>query len=432
MAVKRGRHQPSRGSAARDDEWVRDFEGAGDDDDFVSETEVEAFRQASLHARGAVRINEPRPQSAPQPRGGEGVRKADVFIDVDAGQAAMEVQLDASPRTARAGGPVATTRVTAPPDAQDFERGGAMAGSSRPTMVAAASKSRGEGDDDEPLVNRQRRGNAWDGIEAATKLWVDDMRFRNETKGNGLFKVIQEAQLYFLAIARGVTTPEICRSIALPHSSIPQYKIEDELQLKAAKNRATKVQSIALRVIHGWIFKSTSLSRGYHSAYGYFLHHEAMDMARVVWLGEDWCTYVSPSIFHITLEMDMKLPVWFVGAHIEDRYEDDELACYQEATVLRLVSAFTSAVSLVEGVDGGCISYATLRNIADVTRLFLAASMGLMRMSRDDLCFHFNASLFVQLIAKPTLVAAMHRCFDARRPILRATTVMTERMGKPP
>ncbi|GBG79861.1 hypothetical protein CBR_g30126 [Chara braunii] len=86
-------------------------------------------------------------------------------------------------------------------------QGGAVAGSSRPTAVAAAVESRGEGDDDEPLMNRQRRGNARDGIEAATKLWVDDMRFWNEMEGNGLFKVIQEARLHLLAIARESPPP---------------------------------------------------------------------------------------------------------------------------------------------------------------------------------------------------------------------------------
>ncbi|GBG62005.1 hypothetical protein CBR_g28481 [Chara braunii] len=435
-----------------------------------------------------------------------------------------------------------------------------MESASKRQTVAAAAESPGEGDVDEPLVNRQRRGAARDGIEAAMKLWVGDMRFWNETEGNGLFKLIREVRLYLLAIARGVATPEIRRSIALPHSSIPQHKIGDESQLKAAngraikvqgitwrvihrwivksasrsrgyhsaygyvlnhvttdiarimwlgddwctcvspvvchitlemdmklpvwfvgahiedkhedgdlvcyqeatmqhlvihrsitlphssilqhkigdesqlkaaKDRAIKVQSITWCVIHGWIFTSASRSRGYHSAYGYVLNHLATDIARVIWLGDDWCTGVSPAVCHITLEMDMKLPVWFVDAHIEDRYEDGELACYQEATMQRLVGAFTSVVSLAEGIDSGRISYDGLRNIADAMRLLLVASTWLMRMSGDDLHSHFNASLFVQLTATPTLMAAMHWSFDACRHILQAVTVVTERMGKP-
>ncbi|GBG87915.1 hypothetical protein CBR_g46283 [Chara braunii] len=237
VAVKKGRHQPknkkvvaegpSRGSAARDDEWVRDFEGAGDDNDFVSETEVEAVRQASVQSPPAT----PRGQAVPE-KGG-----------------ASKGVVQGSSHGAHRQDPIAS-------------QGGAVAGSSRPTAVAAAEESHGEGDYDEHLVNRQWRGNAQDVIEAATKLWVDDMRFWNETEGNGLFKVIQDGRLYLLAITRGVPTPEIHRSIALPHSIISQHKIEDELQLKAAKDRATKVQSITLRVIHGWIFKSASRSRG--------------------------------------------------------------------------------------------------------------------------------------------------------------------------
>ncbi|GBG86936.1 hypothetical protein CBR_g44389 [Chara braunii] len=178
VAVKKGHHQPKnknfqavaegplRGGVARDDKWVRDFEGAGDDNDFVSETEVEAVRQAS------------------------GVCKADDVIDADAGHLAREVQLDAAPQTAPAERGIARTPVTALPDAQDStwvqsppatphgqavpekgggvevvvqgcdhgahrqdpiaSQGGAVAGSSRPTAIAATAESRGEGDDDEP------------------------------------------------------------------------------------------------------------------------------------------------------------------------------------------------------------------------------------------------------------------------------------------
>ncbi|GBG87653.1 hypothetical protein CBR_g45806 [Chara braunii] len=147
----------------------------------------------------------------------EGVRKADAIINVDTGQAAREVKVKAAPQMARAGGIVARTPVTAPPGGQDSVRvqsppatpraqtvpeaggaakvamqgsglgahrqdvvdaqGGAVAGSLRPMAAAAAMESHGEGDDGEPLVNRQRRGIARDGIDAATKMWVDDMRF---------------------------------------------------------------------------------------------------------------------------------------------------------------------------------------------------------------------------------------------------------------
>ncbi|GBG80527.1 hypothetical protein CBR_g30988 [Chara braunii] len=270
-----------------------------------------------------------------------------------------------------------------------------------------------------------------EGIEAVTRLCVDDMRFWNETEGNGLFKLIQEVRLYLLPMAKGVPHPNIRRSIVLPHSNIQQHKIEDESQLKATKDRGIKVQSIALRVIRGWIFKSTSCSRGYHSPYRYVLNHMVTNIVRAMWFGEDRRTCVSPAVRPITLEMDMMLPIWFVWAHIEDKHKDDELASYQEVTLQRLVGAFMSAITLAEGIDGGCVSYDRLKNTAEVMRVLLAATMWLMRMSRDDLRSHFDASLFVQLTVKPTLVASLHHSFDAPRHILQAATVVMERMGKP-
>ncbi|GBG84948.1 hypothetical protein CBR_g39411 [Chara braunii] len=119
------------------------------------------------------------------------------------------------------------------------------------------------------------------------------------------------------------------RSIVLPCTTIPQQKIEDQTELNAAKERAFKVQTIALRVIHGWVFKSTTMQRGYHAAYGYELNHEATDIARAMWMGEDWRICVSPMVFHIKLDMDMKLPMWFVGTDIEDKHENDDSTANQ-------------------------------------------------------------------------------------------------------
>ncbi|GBG70865.1 hypothetical protein CBR_g8165 [Chara braunii] len=290
----------------------------------------------------------------------------------------------------------------------------------------------GEGDNDEALVNRLRQRNTREGMEAAAKLWVDDLRFWNEREGFAIVKLIAEARGYLVAVARGEQPPPIRRSIVLPHNSIPQQKIAEESELNAAKERALKVQGIALRVIHGWVFKSQNRQRGYHAAYQYALNHAANDIARAMWMGEDWRYCVSPMVVHHTLDMDMKLPLWFVGADIEDRHEDDGLAAYQEASIQRLVGAFTSAVIIAEATDGGRISHERLKTMADVMRMMLATTMWLMRMAGDDHRAHYDAWVFVQLTAKPTLVASMHRCFDARRHIVQASTVITDKLASPP
>ncbi|GBG81036.1 hypothetical protein CBR_g31592 [Chara braunii] len=261
---------------------------------------------------------------------------------------------------------------------------------------------------------------------------MDDIRFWNETEGNATVKLIQEARLYLVAVARGLQPPAIRRSIVLPHSTIPEQKTEDEMELNVAKERAFNVQTIALRVIHGWIFKSTSRQWGYHAACGYALNHEAADIARAMWMREDSRICVSPMVFHITLDMDMKLPLWFVGADIEDRHENDDLVAYQEASIQRLVGAFTSAVSMAEGINGGRVSHERLQSVADAMRTMLAATMWLMWMSRDDHLAHYDAWVFVQLTTKPTLAASMHHTFDARRHIVQAAAIITDKLARPP
>ncbi|GBG77223.1 hypothetical protein CBR_g23550 [Chara braunii] len=373
VVEKKGRHQAKKrkavaagpsnvGNSVRD-EWVSDSESTEEDDAIESGEEEAAARKGSLRTRSALKINDAgAAQAAHHPRGGEARAQEDVVIDVDADVAPREVRGMASNAEVRTAGALSRTLATAPPEgdrsvrapsspvsprqpaaprttAMEVQGGRAGVGSSRAARGAGAGEGRGDGDDDDPLVNRQRRGYVKEGIEAATRLWVDDLRFWNEMEGHGLYKLIQEARLYLLAIARGVQPPVIRRSIALPHITIPQHKVEDESELKATKERATRVQSITLCIIHGWIFKSASRSLGYHAAYGYMLNHVTADIAHAMWCGEDWRTCISPAVIHNTLELGMKLHVWFVGANIEDRHEDDELAFYQEASVQRVVGA---------------------------------------------------------------------------------------------
>ncbi|GBG87320.1 hypothetical protein CBR_g45379 [Chara braunii] len=221
-------------------------------------------------------------------------------------------------------------------------------------------------------------------MEAVAKLWVDDLRFWNEREGFAIVKLIVEARGYLVVVVRGEQPPPIRRSIVFPHNNIPQQKIPDESEFNVAKERVVKVQGIALRVIHGWVFKSQNKQRGYHAAYQYALNHVATDIARAMWMGEDWRNCVSPMVVLYTLDMDMKLPLWFVGADVEDRHEDDGLAAYQESSIQRLVGAFTSAVIIAEATDGGRVSHERLKTMADAMWMMLTATMWLVRMAGDD------------------------------------------------
>ncbi|GBG73755.1 hypothetical protein CBR_g17095 [Chara braunii] len=186
---------------------------------------------------------------------------------------------------------------------------GARAGGGNAGEGSRAGAVAGVGEDDEALANRVRQRSAREGIDVASKLWVDDIHFWNGTEGNAIVKLI---------------------------------------------------------------------------------------------------------------------------AYIEDRHEDDEQAAYQEASVQRLVGAFTSAVSTAEGVDGGRVSHERLKSVAEAMQVMLAATMWLMRMGGGDRRAHYNTWVFVQLTAKPTLIASMHRSFDARRHIVQAATAITDKLAKPP
>ncbi|GBG73470.1 hypothetical protein CBR_g16811 [Chara braunii] len=202
---------------------------------------------------------------------------------------------------------------------------------------------------------------------------------------------MHEARVHLVDVETGVQPSAIQRSINLPHSSIPQKKIEDASELRAAKERALKVESIAKRVIHGWIFKSDSKHKGYHLAYQYALNHAATDMARAMWALEDWRSLVSPMAIRNTLELGMKLPLWFVGANVVDRHQDDECAAYQEAIAQRLVRDFTNVVEAAQAMDSGRVSYEHLKSLAKAMRYLLAAAAWIMRMVGDDARSHFDA-----------------------------------------
>ncbi|GBG64117.1 hypothetical protein CBR_g40565 [Chara braunii] len=458
--AEEGRQAVPAGSA-RDvvEEAVVEEEMTNDDDDFEDDDGEPLQRKARVSSAEGVRINEGG-EGTPTARRGGGVAAANqpVFVDVardvardmarrDVGGRAKEgaashetaqcmlaplnrprtpaADVAGSSQAAVEGGTLRSPAVAA--------RGGAVAIPGEAVEVPKGGDGAAPGEDGEALVHRLRgQRAATHAMDAAAKLWEDDNRFWNNTQGSAIVRIIQEARAYLVAVARGVQPPAIRRSISLPHNSIPQHKIEDESELNAAKERALKVQTISLRAIHGWVFKSESRQRGYHLAYQYALNHAATDIARAMWLAEDWRSLVSPMLFHTTLDVDMKLPLWFVGVNIVDRHEDDECAAYQEACVERLVRDFISAVGTAEAMDGGRVSYECLKGMAEAMRYLLTATMWIMQMAGDDSRSHYDAWVFVQQTAKTTLLASMNRQFDARRHITQSAQVMTDKLGRPP
>ncbi|GBG65934.1 hypothetical protein CBR_g54228 [Chara braunii] len=261
-------------------------------------------------------------------------------------------------------------------------------------------------------------------------LWVDDKAFWTTGEGRRLYNIIHETREYFVAIASGLPATDVSRSVILPKSSTRVARISDPSQLQQAISRAAKVENVALRVLHGWVFKSGNCARGYNLAYQYALESVAMDIVRALWYAEDWSNVVSAPICGHTIDRNMDLPLWFAGAHIDDRPDDDDMAAYQESTAICIAQAFRTAVQMGAHIDGDFISYDRLCRVADCFRLLLAAAMWIMRTAGDDFRSHYEAFYSVNLLARPTLVASMHRSFDHRRSVVHAAKAVTERLGK--
>ncbi|GBG65279.1 hypothetical protein CBR_g50321 [Chara braunii] len=214
-------------------------------------------------------------------------------------------------------------------------------------------------------------------------------------------------------VARTMRSASACRppSVVMLTSSTSLTRIVDPAQLQQAISRAAAVENIALRILHGWVFKSGNCPRGYNLVFQYALESVATDIARAMWYGEEWSNVVSAVVCAHAIHLSMDLPLWFTGANIEDRPEDDDMAAYQESTVICIAHAFRVAVQMGVNVDGGFISHDRLSSVANCFRLLLAPSIWLMRMSGDDLRSHYEAFYFAKLFAKPTLVAFMHPSF---------------------
>ncbi|GBG58954.1 hypothetical protein CBR_g24304 [Chara braunii] len=302
--------------------------------------------------------------------------------------------------------------------------------------VSATVREEGRGqntnqrDGGEAASSRARRGVMTKDLIDRALLWVDDKCFWTTGEGRRLYNIVHETKEYFVAIASGLPPPELPRSVVVPKSSTRVARIADQSHLQQAISCAAAVENIALRILHGWVFKSENRPRGYHLAFQYPLESVSTDIARAIWYDEEWRNVVSAPICAQTIDLNMDLPLWYASENIEDRPEDDDMAAYQESTVISIAHSFRAAVQMGAHINDDFISYERLCRVADFFRLLLAASMWIMRMAGDDPRSHYEAFYFADLVARPTLIASMHRSFDHRRSVIRAANVVTKRLGK--
>ncbi|GBG59190.1 hypothetical protein CBR_g32206 [Chara braunii] len=262
---------------------------------------------------------------------------------------------------------------------------------------------RGEEEDDQPLGARKKRSRLEEELEVKSKLWVDGKAFWATGPGRMIADVVHSYADYFCAIVNGDAGASAPQGLMMSPPEVPRVRIEDGAQREPALRRARRTENVAMRVIHGWIFRSSSRSDGFALVESYVATDYPTDLARAVWQSLEWSRTVSPTVVYHTVALKMDIPLWSAGVYIENRPEDDDMAAHQEATVMHLASCFHDALRAGQWWDGG-----------------------------DDERSYEEASYYAQLVAKPTLVAACSSSFNWRRHVMHSANAVLSRLRKPP
>ncbi|GBG65983.1 hypothetical protein CBR_g54962 [Chara braunii] len=198
---------------------------------------------------------------------------------------------------------------------------------------------RGEEEDNQPLSARKKRSRQEE-LETKSKLWVDGKAFWATGPGRMIADAVHSCADYFCAIVNGDAGASVPQGLMMPPPEVPRVRIEDGVQREPALRRARRTENMAMRVIHGWIFRSSSRFDGFARAESYVATDYPTDLARAVWQSFKWSRIVPPAVVYHTVALKMDIPVWFPGAYIENRPEDDDMAAHQEATVMHIASCF--------------------------------------------------------------------------------------------
>ncbi|GBG64983.1 hypothetical protein CBR_g48732 [Chara braunii] len=101
--------------------------------------------------------------------------------------------------------------------------------------------NKNEQEDDEPLVNRLRRGGVLKELFEWATLWVDDKSFWTKGEGRRLYNIIDETNEYFDAITSGLAVPVVPRNVIMQKTRISTIRITNHAQLQQALSLATKL-----------------------------------------------------------------------------------------------------------------------------------------------------------------------------------------------
>ncbi|GBG66986.1 hypothetical protein CBR_g74672 [Chara braunii] len=225
-----------------------------------------------------------------------------------------------------------------------------------------------------PPTSFSQRLRQADDLDAKSKLWTDGKTFWGTEPGRLIAEVVHPCADYYCAIVDGDASANTLAGLIMLTNDVPRFRIEDPTQRDPTLRRARKTANVAMRVIHGWIFRSPSRVNGFARAESYVSVDYPTDLANTVWKSLEWSRVVSPSVVYHTLALKMDVPLWYVGAYIHDRPEGGDMAALQESTVLHLASCFQDAFG-GQWSENGKMSQSKLNRIGDAFRLFLAANM---------------------------------------------------------
>ncbi|GBG86259.1 hypothetical protein CBR_g41252 [Chara braunii] len=187
---------------------------------------------------------------------------------------------------------------------------------------------RGEEEDDQPLSARKKRSRQEEELEAKSKLWVDGKAFWATGPERMIVDAVHSCADYFCAIVNGDAGASAPQGLMMPPPEVPRVRIKDGAQREPALRRARRTENVAMRVIHGWIFRSSSRFDGFTRAESYVATNYPIDLARAVWQSFEWSRIVPPAVVYHTVALKMDIPLWFAGAYIENGPEDDDMAAH--------------------------------------------------------------------------------------------------------
>ncbi|GBG89872.1 hypothetical protein CBR_g49720 [Chara braunii] len=243
---------------------------------------------------------------------------------------------------------------------------------------------RANDEDNESLNLSKKRTREEEELEAKSKLWVDEKKFWGSGPGRMIADAVHDCADYYCAIVNGDAGTTAPHGVIMPPPDVPRVRIEDHAKQEPALRRARQTENVAMHVIHGWIFRSSSRFDGFARADSYVAVDYPTDLAKAVWQSAEWSRVVPPSVIYHALALKMDISLWYVGAYVEDRPEDDDMAAHQESTVMHLASWSHVALRVRQWSDGGKMSHSRLSRVADAFRLLLASCMWVMRMGSDD------------------------------------------------